>query len=62
MIRRDTHAGSWYSDDPVTLKQQISTCLTANHDTIKAIIAPHAGYRYSLKTAGLSFAKLKSLS
>ncbi|CAG0913667.1 unnamed protein product [Notodromas monacha] len=48
--RRATHAGSWYSSSSTELDRQLSTWLADTdswHGPAKAIIAPHAGYRYS---------------
>ncbi|KAJ5074169.1 protein memo1 [Anaeramoeba ignava] len=54
-IRKASFAGSWYSDDPKELKEQISTLLSKAERKIelpiKALICPHAGYRYSAPTA-----------
>lgn len=60
-VRPSPIAGTWYSGDPDQLRQQIDHFLaSANLPEIEgqvtAIIAPHAGHRYSGRTAGYAFA------
>jgi AmmeMemoRadiSam system protein B len=60
MIRNDTHAGSWYVSDPNALEQQLDGFLECaqvkqQSQMLKALIAPHAGYRYSGETAGYAY-------
>lgn len=60
-IRPSPIAGTWYSGSPDTLSRQIDQYLSdARIPTIQgevvALIAPHAGHRYSGKTAGHAFA------
>ncbi|KAJ5076813.1 protein memo1 [Anaeramoeba ignava] len=54
-IRKAKFAGSWYSNDPKTLKEQISNLLSKAERKIelpiKALICPHAGYKHSAPTA-----------
>ena len=67
-MRAASHAGSWYESNPGILSFQIDEFLSQAQQSIgtnietfnnsKAIIAPHAGYRYSGKTAGYSYACL----
>ncbi|KAI3388802.1 hypothetical protein SNEBB_010789 [Seison nebaliae] len=57
VVRRATHAGSWYVDNPVELKKQIDTFIrnakiSQRNIKTKAIIGPHAGYSYSGSNAG----------
>ena len=64
MDRRDpVHAGFWYSDDPSELKMQISDWLSKaeKKDIVspKAIIVPHAGYRFSGPVAAKAFAHIE---
>lgn len=49
MIRPASHAGSWYSADPVTLKKQLSSWFAKTPEFKKGariLIGPHAGYAY----------------
>ncbi|RPJ52207.1 MAG: AmmeMemoRadiSam system protein B [Chloroflexi bacterium] len=60
-IRPSPIAGTWYSGDPARLRQQVdeylsSARLPAIPGHVTAIIAPHAGHRYSGRTAGHAFA------
>lgn len=63
-----THQGSWYSASKLTLAQQLEGWLAAADQdlqstpptsrpigTIRAIIAPHAGYTYSGVTAAYAY-------
>ncbi|KAJ3276238.1 hypothetical protein HDV01_005686 [Terramyces sp. JEL0728] len=58
MKRPATHAFSWYEGDPQILNQQLEQFLN-NADTApsnaRAIIAPHAGYRFSGPTAASAY-------
>jgi AmmeMemoRadiSam system protein B len=58
-IRPSPIAGKWYRDNPVSLRAEILSYLDIKNQKIdgevKGIIAPHAGYRYSGKTAGFAF-------
>eukprot|EP01006_Ploeotia_vitrea_P058451 TRINITY_DN69451_c0_g1_i1.p1 TRINITY_DN69451_c0_g1~~TRINITY_DN69451_c0_g1_i1.p1 ORF type:complete len:308 (+),score=8.79 TRINITY_DN69451_c0_g1_i1:28-951(+) len=49
--RSATHAGTWYSDDPKALDSQIDQWFTQaethTNQPIRAVIAPHAGLRFS---------------
>ncbi|KAF7250139.1 hypothetical protein EG68_09192 [Paragonimus skrjabini miyazakii] len=57
-IRRDSHAGSWYSKDSLKLDSQLSEWLSkANVDRrpSRAIITPHAGYDYSGPCAAFAY-------
>jgi AmmeMemoRadiSam system protein B len=52
-IRRAMHAGSWYEKSPEKLNQEITDYLNKAEETLpkeaklKALIGPHAGFRYS---------------
>ncbi|KAF3480622.1 DUF52 domain-containing protein [Arthroderma uncinatum] len=65
-VRRPSHAGSWYSDDEVTLQTQIDKWLGYVPDKLegigslpvpgaRVIIAPHAGYAYSGPCAAYAY-------
>lgn len=61
VIRKATHAGSWYSDSNVELSQRLQNWLNqANycHGPARAIIAPHAGYRYSGECAAYAYKQI----
>jgi AmmeMemoRadiSam system protein B len=59
--RRATHAGSWYSDNAQKLSKQLTDWLNVvevKDATTRAIIAPHAGYRYSGPSAAYAYKSL----
>lgn len=62
-IRKAAVAGMFYPDAPDVLKHDVQGYLNAPNVTAtsvpKAIIAPHAGYRYSGATAGKIYARLE---
>lgn len=60
-IRPSPIAGTWYPGSPSKLAQQIDSFLTEavlprQQGEVVGVIAPHAGHRYSGKTAGHAFA------
>ncbi|KAI9357976.1 cell motility mediator [Zopfochytrium polystomum] len=62
VARKAQHAGSWYSDDATALAALLDKWLNAaayDEDKppvpVRAIIAPHAGYSYSAKTAAYAY-------
>ena len=61
-LRKPAVAGSFYPAQPDRLRRQVVELLTdartALKITPKALIAPHAGYIYSGRTAALAFATL----
>lgn len=60
-IRKPYCAGSWYSDDPSELAEELDKYLGKVKNeglNVKAIIVPHAGYMYSGQTAAHSFKQL----
>jgi len=63
-IRPSPIAGTWYEGDPVRLARAVDAYLDAAHvpaldgETV-AVIAPHAGHRYSGPVAGYAFAALR---
>lgn len=63
-IRQPAVAGTFYTDDPSLLRNQVQDFLRdakpARH-TPKALIAPHAGYVYSGPVAGSAYAAVTSL-
>jgi len=60
-IRKATHAGSWYTSDPLKLQEELDKALNEAQGSknttgfLKGIITPHAGYRFSLCTAAHSY-------
>jgi hypothetical protein len=66
-VRPSPIAGTWYSADPDQLGQQIDEYLHAARlpelpGEVLALIAPHAGYRYSGRTAGYAYAAVAGQS
>lgn len=60
-IRTPYCAGSWYSDNPVELANELDGYLSKverENLNVKAIIVPHAGYIYSGQTAAYAFKQL----
>ncbi len=60
-------AGTWYSADPTTLADTIDTFLDAAESlplpgSVVAVIAPHAGHRFSGPVAAYAFRALKGQS
>jgi len=65
--RQSVIAGLWYSEKPALLKRQIDAFINEAQlpelpGQVIAIIAPHAGYRYSGRTAGYAFKTLRGLT
>ncbi|KAL4144684.1 hypothetical protein PRNP1_013810 [Phytophthora ramorum] len=68
-VRLATHAGSWYSHDEHELEGELAGWLGAAEDSdtqqkqpgIRAIIGPHAGFRYSGPTAAYAYHHLLDL-
>lgn len=59
-IRPSPIAGLWYSGDPHELRQQVQQYLSQAHlpelnGEVIGVVAPHAGLRYSGRTAGYAF-------
>ncbi|HWR65662.1 MAG TPA: AmmeMemoRadiSam system protein B [Bellilinea sp.] len=59
-VRPSPIAGRWYAGDPVTLAREIDTYLNdaslpSLEGEVLALIAPHAGHRYSGRTAAHAF-------
>ncbi len=62
-VRTPAVAGSWYTDDPRELASEIDAYLAGGSPVRKgvplALVAPHAGYRYSGAVAGKAFAQVE---
>ncbi|KAH7283526.1 hypothetical protein KP509_34G011500 [Ceratopteris richardii] len=62
MKRQACHAGSWYTDDARELSSELDTwlhgCGLSRLSNARAVIAPHAGYRYSGRCAAYAFANI----
>ena len=66
-IRPSPIAGTWYEDNPATLARAVDTyleraALPELDGEVVAVIAPHAGHRYSGSVAGYAFGALRGLS
>lgn len=59
--RRAAHAGTWYESSASALGRELDGYLGCAGPPAKAIIAPHAGYRYSGRTAGACYSRFQSL-
>jgi hypothetical protein len=64
MIRKASHASSWYEGNPNTLKSQLGGWLASAQvnkyvNNVKALIGPHAGYSYSGKTCAWAYKALE---
>lgn len=63
--RKASHAGSWYTDDPEELMEELNGYLEKASKTVpegtklKGMIAPHAGYAYSGPTAAWSYINIE---
>uniref|UniRef100_A0A7S1EV07 Uncharacterized protein n=1 Tax=Timspurckia oligopyrenoides TaxID=708627 RepID=A0A7S1EV07_9RHOD len=61
--REASHSGSWYSDDPDVLSNQLSNWINTQqvpqcNSRLRAIISPHAGYSYSGSTAAFAYSAI----
>ncbi len=60
------HAGSWYEKSPEKLNQEVTEYLGRAEETVpkgaklKAIIGPHAGFRFSGPNAAWGYKNLVS--
>jgi AmmeMemoRadiSam system protein B len=66
-IRPSPIAGQWYSSNPAVLRKQVSAYLDEAQlpklaGEVIALVAPHAGHRYSGRTAGYAFAAARGLT
>ncbi|KAJ8751848.1 hypothetical protein K2173_026046 [Erythroxylum novogranatense] len=61
-IRRASHAGSWYTDNPEKLVEELDGWLRAaalpKSPDVRGVIAPHAGYSYSGAAAAYAFGNI----
>ena len=61
LIRKAMHAGSWYEANPQKLNEELNGYLAKADKTIakdsrlRAIIGPHAGYKYSGPNAAWAY-------
>eukprot|EP00826_Nyctotherus_ovalis_P040618 TRINITY_DN4020_c0_g1_i2.p1 TRINITY_DN4020_c0_g1~~TRINITY_DN4020_c0_g1_i2.p1 ORF type:complete len:297 (-),score=74.56 TRINITY_DN4020_c0_g1_i2:596-1486(-) len=61
LSRRATHAGSWYTSNPKTLKSSLSKFLEGAEKKykgtglVKYVIGPHAGFDYCAETAAYAY-------
>ncbi len=64
MIRKPVVAGSFYTSNPVELKNQIKKFLLnvekKDFKSIKALISPHAGYFYSGQIAAFAYKQIEN--
>ena len=68
-VRAPILAGTWYPEDPQILGRQVDGYIGAaeqldpeNLKGLKAIIAPHAGYRFSGAVAGSAYAQVAGIA
>eukprot|EP00347_Sterkiella_histriomuscorum_P017528 403348996 len=67
-IRKANHAGSWYTEDPDDLNTELKQYLNQSQQTVdvneqgqmKALIGPHAGFRFSGPTAAWAYINIKN--
>jgi len=68
-VRQASHSGNWYTKSSATLESQLAGWLTEANTTsssastpskgsVRALIAPHAGYSYSGQTAAYAYMHL----
>ena len=65
-VRPSQIAGLWYEGDPKTLAHSVDSYMDAAtvpdlHGEVVAVVAPHAGHRYSGPVAGYAFAAVRGL-
>ena len=59
-LRPARFAGSWYPDDAQALEALLADALPESETApAKAVVAPHAGYRYSLRIAAAAYARVR---
>ena len=67
-LREPILAGSWYPDDPGVLTREVDGYIAGaegaagNGERLKAVIAPHAGYRFSGPVAGSAYARVAAIA
>ena len=60
MIRQPAVAGKFYSDDPEELRAEIASLVPPGEGVrVLGLVAPHAGYLYSGKVAGLAYGAVR---
>jgi MEMO1 family protein len=60
MIRQPAVAGKFYPDDPDQLRQELATMIPQGEGArVLGLVAPHAGYIYSGKVAGLAYGAVR---
>ncbi|XVE97388.1 hypothetical protein REPUB_Repub03eG0015000 [Reevesia pubescens] len=61
-IRRASHAGSWYTDNPKKLAEELDGWIRVaglpKSSDVRGVIAPHAGYSYSGRAAAYAFGNI----
>lgn len=60
-IQPSNLAGTWYPENADELRRQVETFLGEQREadaSLRGIIVPHAGYRYSGRAAGAAYAKV----
>ncbi|KAJ9702702.1 hypothetical protein PVL29_004434 [Vitis rotundifolia] len=62
LARKASHAGSWYTDNPKKLAEELDGWLRASglakSPDVRGVIAPHAGYSYSGRAAAYAFGNI----
>ncbi len=63
-VRPSALAGTWYPAEPQVLAEEVDGLLdragtAESHDPVRALVVPHAGYRYSGPTAAAAFARVR---
>ncbi|CAL0327190.1 unnamed protein product [Lupinus luteus] len=60
--RKASHAGSWYTNNPKQLSEELdgwlSSCDLTKSSDVRGVIAPHAGYSYSGRAAAYAFGNI----
>jgi MEMO1 family protein len=60
MIRQPAVAGKFYTDDPDQLREELASLVSLGDAArVIGIVAPHAGYLYSGKVAGLVYGRVR---
>ncbi|GAU15074.1 hypothetical protein TSUD_08120 [Trifolium subterraneum] len=61
-VRKPSHAGSWYTDNPKKLSEELegwlNSCGLTKSSDVRGVIAPHAGYSYSGRAAAYAFGNI----
>ena len=63
-VRPSAVAGRFYHSDPKLLRQEVESWLSDRHrdENLRAVIVPHAGYRFSGPLAAEAFSYIKPLA